>query len=226
MSLPNNFKELCYILDKKINFNNILIVNTPNTGQFLDNIFLEKKTTRIKYTQDNFDKFIEIITNLNDKFDLICVDPYHEYKESIISFRLLTVLLNDNGILISHDCNPPNLMSTSHKNIKGEWCGVTYAAFIEIAYDNPEWYYAVIYKDYGLGIISKKEIVFVKKITNNEGQKIFLNLFKQNKYEEAYNYFRIHSKTIINLIGLRVFNINTYNYICNKKSRKSFRLFL
>ena len=200
-TLPENFKELSYILDNKFNFKNILIVNTTLTGHFLNTMFLEERTTRIMYNHNNYDEFVETITNINKKFDLICVDPYHEYKESISSFKLLTLLLNDDGILISHDCNPPTFEASSHICIQGDWCGVTYAAFIEIAYNNPEWYYAIINKDYGLGIISKKEIQFVKKIIDTDNQKLFLNIFNENKYEEAYNFFNKHSKNIINLIN-------------------------
>ena len=41
---------------------------------------------------------------------------------------------------------------------------------------------------------------YVKKIVNNENQKQFLDLFKHNKNEEAYNYFEKNAKDIINLI--------------------------
>jgi hypothetical protein len=201
MSLPNNFKDLIYILDKNINFKNILIVNTDKTGLFLNDCFPEKKISRISYTPNNYPQFIKIMIKLNKKFDLICVDPYHEYKESLGTLKLLTFLLDKDGILISHDCNPPSFTSTSCTYKAGEWCGVTYAAFVEVAYYNPEWYYTVINKDYGLGIISKKEIQFVKKIIDKEKQKKFLDLFKQNKYKPAYDYYKAHAFDIINLIN-------------------------
>jgi hypothetical protein len=201
MSLPDNFKDLIYTLNKNINFKNILFVNTDKTGLFLNECFPEKKISRITYTHKNYHQFTKIIIKLNKKFDLICIDPYHEYKESIGTLKLLTFLLDENGILISHDCNPPNFSSTFPSYKPGEWCGVTYAAFIEIAYCNPQWYYTVINKDYGLGIISKKEIQFVKKIFDKEKQKIFLDLFKENKYKKAYDYYNEHAFDIINLIN-------------------------
>ena len=109
--------------------------------------------------------------------------------------------MDNNGILICHDCYPQNFDFTSPKYIRGVWCGVTYAAFIENSYNNPDFYYAVINNDYGLGIMSKIETQFVKKIYNNEKQKIFLDLFTNNKYEDAYNYLQNNSNDIINLIG-------------------------
>ena len=132
---------------------------------------------------------------------MILVDPYHEYKESINTFRMLIPLLDENGIFISHDCFPPSYNIASEIYKKGNWCGVTYAAFIEISYNNPDYFYAVIKNDYGLGIISKIETIFVKKLINKEKQKIFLDMFKNNHYENAYNYFKNNSNDIINLIG-------------------------
>ena len=161
---------------------------------------LDKNTTRIKYDINKFDNFITEVNSINKHFDLILVDPHHEYKYSITTFKILTSLLNDNCILISHDCYPRKFNITSPFYIPGEWCGVTYAAFIENSYNNPNFYYAVIDNDYGLGIISKTEIQFVKKI-NNEKQEIFLNLFKNNKYKKAYEYLTHNSNDIINLIG-------------------------
>jgi hypothetical protein len=201
-SFPKNFQQLSLKLDNIFNFNNILIVNTYSTGLFLDNFFLKQdRITRIKYKPDEFDDFLNIIEKLDKTFDLICLDPWHEYKESINSLTVLLKLLNKNGILISHDCNPPNFVCTNHKYQKGEWCGVTYAAFVEIIYNNPNLYYAVIDNDYGLGIISKNKIAYFQKNTNNEKQANFLNLFHENKYEDAYNYFKDNIFEIVNLIN-------------------------
>lgn len=200
MNIPKNYKELAYTICEKMNVKNILIVNTPKTGEFLDEMFLDKKPVRICYDPKDFNFLTNMLPRILVKFDLICVDPYHEYKQSIDTFRLLIPLLRENGILISHDCCPPNFECSSPIYKTGEWCGVTYSAFIEIAYNYPEWYYTIINTDYGLGIISKKEIDFVKMIINNEKQKIFLDLFIENKYEEAYNYFKTNSSDIINLI--------------------------
>ncbi len=200
MNIPKDYKELAYTIYEKMDIKKILIINTPKTGEFLNKMFLDKRIVRICYDPNDFNYLVNLIPIIKTKFDLICVDPYHEYKESINTFRLLISLLNENGILISHDCCPPNFSCSSPTYKTGEWCGVTYAAFIEIAYEHPEWYYSVINTDYGLGIISKKEIDFVKKIIDNEKQKIFLDLFKENKYEEAYHYFIENSGDIINLI--------------------------
>lgn len=73
-------------------------------------------------------------------------------------------------------------------------------AFIDFAYNNPEWFYAVLNKDFGLGIISKKEIRFVLNNLNRDIQKKFIDIIKNN-IDDAYDYFLIHSKEMINLIN-------------------------
>jgi hypothetical protein len=201
LNLPKNFNDLYNLLNNLYLFKNVLIINTHRTGSFLNDMCLDKKTTRIKYRSNNFDNFITKINSISQKFDLILVDPYHEYKHSIETFKMLMSLLNDNGILISHDCYPTLFSLTSPTYKIGNWCGVTYAAFIENSYDNPDFYYAVINNDYGLGIISKTEIPFVKKIIDKEKQKIFLDMFKNSDYENAYNYLKKYSNDIINLIS-------------------------
>lgn len=200
---PTNFKDLTDLFLNGRLFQNILIVNTPITGLFLDEMLQDKYTTRIKYSPNDFNNFIETINNINCKFDLILVDPYHEYEHSIVTFRLLTSLLDENGILISHDCYPPtfDITQPTPVYVNGCWCGVTYAAFVENAYENPNLYYSVINNDFGLGIISKTETIFVKKICNVEKQKIFLDMCKNNDYEKAYNYFIDNSNEMINLIN-------------------------
>ena len=200
-SLPKKFNDLYILLNDKYLFENILIVNTSVTGVFLDKMCLDKNPIRIKYNFNDLNNFITTINGICKKFDLILVDPYHEYNHSITTFKMLTPLLNENGILISHDCYPPKFSITSPKYVKGIWCGVTYAAFIENSYNNPDFYYSVINNDYGLGIMSKVEIPFVKKIVDKEKQKIFLDLFKKDDYENAYNYFKTYSNDIINLIS-------------------------
>ena len=200
MNLPRNFRELSYLLDKERNFNNILIVNTTKTGPFLDRMFVEKRTTRIKCSIDDNNALAETLQQLNTTFELICLDPYHEYEQSNKYLSTAASFLAEDGILICHDCSPPNVKCTSRRFIKGEWCGVTYASFVEFAYNNPTMFYAVINRDYGLGIVTKKEMQYVRKIDSNEKQRRFLELFK-NSDEEAYAYFRTHAHEMVNLIN-------------------------
>ncbi len=201
MELPQTFKELSYILDADLHFKNILVVNTETTGSFLDTMFLEKRTTRIMYTRNIHDQLATKLKEINQTFDLICLDPFHEYKESSEDLELLASYLSEDGVLICHDCYPPNSKIASRDFVKGEWCGVTYLAFIEFAFQHSTMFYGIINRDYGLGIISKKEIKYVKKIIDHEKQNKCITLFKNGFDEQAYEYFTTHLNEIMNVIN-------------------------
>lgn len=205
MPIIKKFNHLYALLNRIYEPKNILIVNTQATGLFLDKMCLNKRPIRIKYNSENINDFIAKVNHvirMNKKFDIILVDPYHEYRHSSVIFKILMSLLDEKaGILISHDCYPPTFAMTSPTYQKDEWCGVTYAAFIENAYNNPHCYYAVINTDYGLGILSARLITGLKKISASEKQEEFLRMFKNGEYENAYTYFTAHSSDIINLVN-------------------------
>ena len=212
LAIPNNFIELTAALDKEFAFKNILTVRSTTTGHFLDTLF--PKNTNVlriiyKHRKDNSkientttNKDVEtILSSTKKKFDLICLDPFHEYYESSNDFALLTSYLTDDGILISHDCYPQDKILTTKEFVKGVWCGVTYAAFIELAYKNPQWFYAVLNTDFGLGIVSKKKIQFVEQNLDRASQKTFIEML-QNDDENTYDYFAKHCKELINMIDV------------------------
>lgn len=201
------------------NCENILFVRTPTTGHWLDNICINNNNdVRIVYdtnfiTGINSSKIINKIeyknledklTQLNKKFDLICVDPFHEYEISKSNFDLLYLYLSNSGTIISHDCFPDTEMLAQPKYRKRDWCGETYVALVEFAYNNPTLYYGVLNIDTGIGIISKlNNIMFLKNNLDIEKQKLFLSKHKNNNmYTDIYKYFCENSTDLINSISL------------------------
>ena len=139
------------------------------------------------------------IRALNVQFDVICIDPFHEYSESAGDFLLLPSFLTDDGILISHDCYPPQKDWATPKFKSGAWCGVTYVAFVEFAYNNPDWYYTILNNDTGIGIMSKKPMAHLKNSFNRELQKQLIDMYKAN--EPTYDFFCANSGALINAIN-------------------------
>jgi len=190
----------------------ILFVRTFTTGNWLDNLLIENQNIiRILYYTDNINtptkshestKIIHSnelenqILSLNKKFDLICIDSCHEYEVSSRDFKIVSSLLNETGILISHDCYPLNKILANPSYIFGAWCGETYIAFIEFAYNNPTMFYTVLNIDTGIGIISKKQTHFLSNELDKIKQEYLLHLHKNSK--DAYTYFTENSKDIIN----------------------------
>jgi hypothetical protein len=199
-------------------YKNILFIRTPTTGGWLDQLLTnDNNITRILYNVKKNKQYIKTLSNvltidsielentlnsLNKKFDLICVDPCHEYYESKRDLFYLFTLLNDNGIMICHDCFPSNKIMATPKYNVGDWSGETYVAFVEFAYKNPDLFYCVLNIDTGIGIISKTELESLQNNFNREKQEQLL-LLHQNS-DDVYTYFCDNSKDIINTITLKI----------------------
>jgi hypothetical protein len=88
------------------------------------------------------------------RYDIILVDPWHTYEASLRDLRLAYELLTPNGTLVVHDCLPPTEKIAGPEFIPGEWCGVTYKAFIDFVLEN-DLDYCTVSTDYGCGIVRK-----------------------------------------------------------------------
>ncbi len=219
------------------NCSNILFVRTPTTGAWLDNIFQSEQNfnitrilyqtnkTNIKYTCDQStiitesENLSKILSDLDKKYDLICVDVFHEYDESIRDFELFEKYLDytnthtHTSTIISHDCYPPTKQYAIPNFFIGNWCGHTYIAFIEFAYKNPHLYYGLINIDTGIGIAStNNSIGFLTNNLDTITQKKLLDVYKdignttpnkkKLKKSDIYNFFCKKSKKLINSINL------------------------
>jgi hypothetical protein len=201
---------------KVYNCKNILFVRTPTTGEWLDKLCINNTNViRILYDTKNktgisnynlksiikYEDFEYELKKLNKKFDLICIDPFHEYETSKRDFKLLYSLLTANGTIISHDCFPETKLLANPKYQKGAWCGETYVALVDFAYNNAILYYGLLNIDTGIGIISKSNIAFLTNNLNFKKQEIFLSMHKNNN-SSVYEYFCENSIELINAITL------------------------
>lgn len=198
-------------------YKNILFIRSPTTGDWLDKLFVnDENITRIMYFTNktsNYTKphkssiivssenFSNTIKTLNTKYDLICIDPFHEYYESNRDFTLLGELLSSNGILISHDCFPPTKDMATPKYKNGSWCGETYIAFINFAYNNPNYYYTILNIDTGIGIISKNKFDNILETNLNTTKQEKLLVLHKN-FENIYDNFVENSSDLINVKNL------------------------
>jgi hypothetical protein len=211
----NNFGDIITSLISDLynenKYKNILFVRTSTTGSWLDNLLIENQNiTRILYHADIKKTFTKshrltttihsndlekYLTSLNKTYDLICIDTWHEYEVSSRDFRIISSLLNESGILISHDCYPWNKTVASPTYFPGSWCGETYISFVNFAYNNPNLYYTVLNIDTGIGIISKKELYGLSNTLDRKKQEYLL---LQKNVIDPYIYFIENSKDIIN----------------------------
>jgi len=64
-------------------------------------------------------------------YELILVDPFHDYEQSLRDLRAARGLLAANRTIVVHDCRPPDRELASPVFLVGAWCGVTYKAYLD-----------------------------------------------------------------------------------------------
>ena len=192
------------------NYKKLLFVRTSTTGDWLDTLFIENQTiSRIIYDikvipeykfhpSNKIISFLEL-ENITDKFDMICLDPFHEYNYTKKNLSFLFSILTDTGILFCHDCYPSNQQMAVPNYVKGSWSGETYISLVEFAYYHPEFYYTVLKIDTGIGVISKIPLDGLSNTFNRVKQETLL-LMHKNGEEGLYNYFNEHSYDLIHAV--------------------------
>ena len=92
------------------------------------------------------------------RFDLIFFDPMHVRPQVDQALKALPRLLNEDGFLVVHDCNPETAETTTRERKAGEWCGETYKAFANFCLHNPARCITVD-EDFGIGIVVNRGLV-------------------------------------------------------------------
>lgn len=174
-----NYKKFKFYLeigcDKDENFSKILIDNKTGVDP------VSGGTHRM--TSDNF--FLEN----TKKFDLIYIDGLHHYKQASKDIKNSIKVLNNNGIIVLHDCLPVKIWEQIVPRIYGHWTGDVWKAIVEArTFKDVDTYTCIA--DHGLSIILKRpnRNLLTEEIKNFENLK-----FKQ--------YYTGHQK-LMNLINV------------------------
>lgn len=133
-----------------------------------------------KTSDDFFSKNIE-------KFDLIFIDGLHTYKQVKKDIHNSLNAINDNGIILLHDCFPRNYYYQAVPRCQINWNGDTWKALVESRTDEKLDTYC-LNADEGIGIIFKRK------------NKNLLNLKAKNFEKLKYDDFIKNYKNYLNLI--------------------------
>lgn len=131
----------------------------------------------VRDTSDNFFK-----QNRNVKFDCIFIDGLHTYTQ--VKKDILNSLnhINQNGIIMLHDCLPNNVFDQAIPRCQYKWNGDVWKALVEMR-TNPNLDVYTCYADEGIGIILNRQ--------NRNVLKLDINNFKKLKFRDYfYNYKR------------------------------------
>ena len=98
-----------------------------------------------------------------DKFDLIFIDGLHVYEQVKKDILNSLKFLNENGMILVHDCMPDSLSKQAVPRYKMKWNGDVWKAIVDLRQrEDLEIYTCEI--DEGIGIITKKKKYFYFKI--------------------------------------------------------------
>ena len=135
-----------------------------------------------RMTSDNFFK------NNTDKFDIIFLDGLHTYEQTIKDINNGIQSIQDNGIILIHDCLPKKIWNQIVPRIYGHWNGDVWKAIVEFrTYKNLDIY--TCYADHGIGVI------FVRPNKNQLSldKKNFLDLRFKDYFENYNKYMNLIS---------------------------------
>lgn len=114
------------------------------------------KDCTYKMTSDEF-----FSTNKH-MYDIAFIDGLHTKEQSYKDVINTIKFLNDDGVIVMHDCNPTVEYHTrsyeQYLKHRGHWNGDVYKAFIQLKHELNDWNCFVINEDFGCGIITKRQL--------------------------------------------------------------------
>tara|TARA_B100000886_G_scaffold218628_1_gene151750 strand:+ start:247 stop:924 length:678 start_codon:yes stop_codon:yes gene_type:complete len=186
---PNNYFRwnLIEYLIKKYNYQSYLEIGCDKNQLFSKINIMHKigvdpvSGGNIRKTSDVFFK------DNNEKFDLIFIDGLHIYDQVKKDILNSIKFLNDNGIILVHDCMPDNLGKQAVPRYKMQWNGDVWKAIVDLR-QNENLEIFTCEMDQGIGIIQNKKNTSILKITKP------INELKFKDYYENYqDYLRVIS---------------------------------
>lgn len=129
--------------------------------------------------------------NKDIKYDIIFIDGLHHANQVIVDIKNALEHLNVEGVIILHDCNPPNEQIQKIPRETIAWTGDVWKAFVSFRLNNPQVNSFTIDTDWGLGVIK-----FTSEILNFSINDVSWNDFDQNR------------KKYLNLISVKDFYEN------------------
>ena len=119
-----------------------------------------------RYYEMTSDRYFETV-GASKKMDLVFIDGLHTYSQSLTDVHNSLKILNENGVIVMHDCNPPHKAAAypsqslkeaamaNPSNWTNEWCGDVWKTICFLRSTRRDLRVFVLDTDYGLGIVTK-----------------------------------------------------------------------
>jgi hypothetical protein len=146
--------------------------------------------TTYKMTSDEF--FEKYVTQ---KYDIIFIDGLHLFEQVYRDIINSLEHLEDNGIIVVHDCNPVTEITQRRDRASDSWHGDVWKSIVKLRIENPDIDICTVNTDEGCGIIKKgsQKLLVVDENTNIEeysflenNRKEALNLISVDEFKQKY----------------------------------------
>ena len=119
----------------------------------------------------------EFFQKNTEKFDIVFLDGLHTYEQTIKDIDNSLQIINENGIILIHDCLPKKIWNQVVPRMYGHWNGDVWKAIVHSrTYHHADTYTCVA--DHGLGIIFKRK---------NRNQLELKTNYKNLKFSDYFN---------------------------------------
>ncbi len=138
----------------------------------------------------------EFFHNNNIKFDLVFIDGLHEYNQ--VKKDIINSLknLNENGLVLVHDCLPSSMSKQAVPRYRMSWNGDVWKAIVELrCVKDIEIYTCEV--DQGIAIIQNKknsDLLSIEKAPKNlkfkdfyNNHKKYMRIISQEEFKEKFN---------------------------------------
>ena len=135
----------------------------------------------VRKTSDDFFK------NNDKKFDIVFIDGLHTYEQVKKDILNSVNCLNNNGVILVHDCMPDSLSKQAVPRYRMLWNGDVWKAIVDLRQDeNLEIFTCEM--DQGIGVIQKKKNSSVLEIDKP---------INQLKFEDYFNNYKEYLRVIV-----------------------------
>lgn len=102
----------------------------------------------------------EFFSSNKDMFDCVFIDGLHTYDQVLKDVKNSLKFLDNNGIIILHDCLPISINHQRVPRTRYTWNGDVWKAIVELrTHKNLEVF--TVEADQGLGVIKKKQFLYI-----------------------------------------------------------------
>ena len=158
-------------------------------------------------TSHDLIRAIDRLLPAEERYDLIFVDPWHTYEASAGDLYGALCLLQPNGIIVVHDCNPTDAATVGREFQGGDWCGVTYQAFIDFALATRPTSSCVVDSDYGCGVLMFGDAFVTTPVRRPKisPRTQFDWSIARRQDDAAYAFFDRNRPALLNLMSVEAF---------------------